>query len=311
METSREGRGVGDPQKSAAARYPKGRTTSSICARPRRGAVLASRPPVRGWPRRFHERYRGVLPLNCPDELPEEETQEQQVVTELLAIAQGCGYDGRPAYRLPISFPRFAAAFAALYVWRPDDGQLPAKQNSKIARMVKQAIAEERRYTLQEMKERAEALARDEQVAQRLGGLVGVMVKVADVCRFPHRRTVRWYRRKWFRGRVVTQRRTARSPSAASEAECSTPTWALVGPNGRPPQRNCWASCRACWASPVISCRPIASDSPPCCARNWCDRASDAGPCSSCWTTRPTTPRSPPVSRRGHAPPPRHLTHAP
>ncbi|MFD8382565.1 hypothetical protein ACFV2X_29340 [Streptomyces sp. NPDC059679] len=162
-------------------------------------------PAVRGWPRRFHERYRGVLPLNCPDELPEEETQEQQVVTELLAIAQGCGYDGRPAYRLPISFPRFAAAFAALYVWRPDDGQLPAKQNSKIARMVKQAIAEERRYTLQEMKERAEALARDEQVAQRLGGLVGVMVKVADVCRFPHRRTVRWYRRKWFRGRVVTQ----------------------------------------------------------------------------------------------------------
>lgn len=125
-------------------------------------------PAVRGWPRRFHERYRGVLPLNCPDELPEEETQEQQVVTELLAIAQGCGYDGRPAYRLPISFPRFAAAFAALYVWRPDDGQLPAKQNSKIARMVKQAIAEERRYTLQEMKERAEALARDEQVAQRL-----------------------------------------------------------------------------------------------------------------------------------------------
>ncbi|MGV9851921.1 ABC transporter substrate-binding protein [Streptomyces sp. NPDC003442] len=160
---------------------------------------------VRGWPRLFHERHRGVLPVNCPDELPAEETPEQQVVTELLAIAQGCGYDGRPAYRLPIAFPRFAAAFAALYVWRPNDGQMPAKQNTKIARMVKQAIAEERRYTLQEMKERAEALARDEQLAQQLGGLVGVLVKVADVCRLPHRRTVRWYRRKWFRGRVVTQ----------------------------------------------------------------------------------------------------------
>ncbi|CAM5432185.1 hypothetical protein SVIOM74S_07325 [Streptomyces violarus] len=33
-------------QKSAAGRYPKGRTTSSSCARPRRGAVGASSPPM-------------------------------------------------------------------------------------------------------------------------------------------------------------------------------------------------------------------------------------------------------------------------
>ncbi|WP_155057510.1 hypothetical protein [Streptomyces blattellae] len=156
---------------------------------------------VRPWPLAFHGRYRGVLPVNCPDPVPDEETEEQQVVTELLAIAQGCGYDGRPAYRLPISFPRFAAAFAALYVWQRDERSMPATQNARIALVVKQAIAEERRYTLKEWKERVEAIARNEQVVGQLAGLVGVGVAVADFFRVPHRRAVRWYRNKWFRNR--------------------------------------------------------------------------------------------------------------
>lgn len=149
------------------------------------------------WTERYHERYRGVLPVNSPGALPPMESRERQVATELLAIAQGCGYDGRPAYRLPIVFTRFAAAFAAFYAWEPEDGGMPAEQVDGLALMVKQAIARERRHVLLELRRRFKGLGPDH-APQNVNWLLALGGWAVDALRFPHYRTVRWYRRKRF-----------------------------------------------------------------------------------------------------------------
>lgn len=160
--------------------------------------IEAAENTVRSWPEEYHRRYRGVLPVNSPSDVPEGETPEKRIVTELLAIAQGCGYDGRPAYRLPIVFPRFAAAFAALYVWTPEAGRTEAEQVDALAHMVKQAIARERRFVLLELRRRFQGLPRPEHAPQHVNWLVALAGWGVDALRFPHVRTVRWYRRKRF-----------------------------------------------------------------------------------------------------------------
>ncbi|WP_432094717.1 hypothetical protein [Streptomyces sp. bgisy100] len=153
---------------------------------------------VRPWPEQYHSRYRGVLPVNSPGGVPAENAGEKELVAALLAVAQGCGYDGRPAYRLPLVFPRFAAAFAALYVWEPVPGHTEAEQVDELAHMVRQAIAKERRHVLTELRRRFQGLPRPENAPQQVNWLVSLGGWAVDALRFPHYRTVRWYRRKRF-----------------------------------------------------------------------------------------------------------------
>ncbi|WP_157855751.1 hypothetical protein [Streptomyces aureocirculatus] len=195
---------------------------------------------VRQWPRDFHRKYRGVLPINEPGTLPNEPpnepgtlpvdphpppdqdpqatpapaspepqavptpaSSERQVADHLLDIAQGCGYDGRPAYRLPLVFPRFAAAYGAFYAWRPDQppksgSGTRAVQNDTLERLIKDAIRDAKRYALLELRKRVAdlALGDDLLVNAQLGGFIGLCVRVIDAFRFPHLRTLRWYRNK-------------------------------------------------------------------------------------------------------------------
>jgi hypothetical protein len=53
------------------------------------------------------------------------------------AIAQGIGYHGRPAFRLPIVFPRFEAARTALYGRQPDQDATQAMHVDALQRLVK------------------------------------------------------------------------------------------------------------------------------------------------------------------------------
>ncbi|MFB4292419.1 hypothetical protein ACBI99_32580 [Nonomuraea sp. ATR24] len=151
---------------------------------------------TRAWLEEFHRSYSGVAPVNEPADVP---AAPKQVADELLDIAQGCGYDGRPAYHLPIVFPRFAVAYTVLVAWEPDESRRTrADLNAELEERVKQAIGEARRDVLRRVRQRFGGLTRDPYVEQQLGGLVGFVLRVAGACRFPHFRTVRWYRTKGF-----------------------------------------------------------------------------------------------------------------
>ncbi|MGH3324400.1 MAG: hypothetical protein ACRDOV_08240, partial [Streptomyces sp.] len=150
------------------------------------------------WPEEFRRKYQGVLPVNSPGEVSAAEPEEKQVADELLALAQGCGYDGRPAYRLPLVFPRFAAAFAAFYAWRPVPEHTVPEQVDELAHLVKQAIAKERRHVLLGLRRRFRGLD-PQQFPPNVNWMVELLRWAVDALRFPHLRTVGWYRRTRFR----------------------------------------------------------------------------------------------------------------
>ncbi|MEV4223789.1 hypothetical protein [Nonomuraea sp. NPDC049725] len=86
-----------------------------------------------------------------------------------------------------------------LVAWEPDESRrTKADLNAELEERVKQAIGEARRDVLRRVRQRFGGLTRDPYVEQQLGGLVGFVLRVAGAFRFPHFRTVRWYRTKGF-----------------------------------------------------------------------------------------------------------------
>ncbi|GGY98176.1 hypothetical protein [Streptomyces poonensis] len=157
------------------------------------------------WPLRWIDGCRGVLPVGVTDAVVQGMDEEQEVVALLRAMTDGCGYEGRPPYALPIVFPRFAAARTALYVWRPEDGHNQHEQLNDLMRTVKEAIARAKRLTLPTAREHLTAALQGPFVAGLFNGLVGAVLDVAHVVRFPHRRAMRWFR-------------TVRFPNARTDA---------------------------------------------------------------------------------------------
>ncbi|MFF8711850.1 hypothetical protein ACF07T_10475 [Streptomyces sp. NPDC015184] len=178
--------------------------------------------PVRQWLEALVKSYRGIVPVNNPSDVgagaveePEEtgagrgggagrpegerggqgdrDDQEALVVEQLQAMTEGCGYGGRVAHGLPIVFPRFAAARTALHEWQPVPTQSRPRQIGDLKRQIREAITEERRQTLPELRPRIDPLLEDPYVSEGMGGLVGLLLKVVNAFRFPHHRTVRWY----------------------------------------------------------------------------------------------------------------------
>ncbi|RBQ17744.1 hypothetical protein DP939_23030 [Spongiactinospora rosea] len=84
---------------------------------------------TRKWLGTFYKTYHGIVPINEPEAVTAEMRNppdlDAEVAEELLNIAHGCGVGGRPAYRLPIVFPRFAAAYTMLVAWKEGGGHQP------------------------------------------------------------------------------------------------------------------------------------------------------------------------------------------
>jgi hypothetical protein len=156
--------------------------------------------PVRQWLADLLKRYRGIVPVNNPSDVEPGQDEESQVVEQLQAIVEGCGYGGIVAHGLPIVFPRFAAARTALYDWRSTPEHFHARRIGDLKGQIKEAVSLERRRTLPEARPRLEPLVQDPYVTQQLGGLLGLLLLVVNALRLPHHRTVRWYRTRRFRG---------------------------------------------------------------------------------------------------------------
>ncbi|MFE4856738.1 hypothetical protein [Streptomyces sp. NPDC056670] len=156
--------------------------------------------PVRQWLSQLLKQYRGIVPVNNPSGVDPDQDQERQVLEQLQAIAEGCGYGGIVAHGLPVVFPRFAAARTALYDWQPAAEHSHARRMGNLKGQIKEAISQERRHTMPEARPRLDPLVQDPYVTQQLGGLLGLLLKVVNALRLPHHRTVRWFRTKRFRG---------------------------------------------------------------------------------------------------------------
>ncbi|MFG2721821.1 hypothetical protein ACGFW5_26575 [Streptomyces sp. NPDC048416] len=156
--------------------------------------------PVRQWLADLLKQYRGIVPVNNPSDVEPEASQERQVVEQLQAIVEGCGYGGIVAHGLPVVFPRFAAARTALYDWRPTPEHFHARRMGDLKGQIKEAISQERRHTMPDARPRLDPLIQDPYVTQQLGGLLGLLLKVPNLLRVPHRRTVRWFRARRFVG---------------------------------------------------------------------------------------------------------------
>ncbi|MFG3280758.1 hypothetical protein [Streptomyces sp. NPDC048111] len=155
---------------------------------------------VRRWLAELLRQYRGIVPVNNPSDVEADVAQERQVLEQLQAIVEGCGYGGIVAHGLPVVFPRFAAARTALYDWRPTPEHSHARRMGNLKGQIKEAISQERRHTLPDARPRLDPLLQDPYVTQQLGGLLGLLLKLADLLRLPHRRTVRWFRTSRFPG---------------------------------------------------------------------------------------------------------------
>ncbi|MFG3257044.1 hypothetical protein [Streptomyces sp. NPDC048172] len=150
---------------------------------------------LRTWWGDYCLRHYGVLPVNAPGPAAQPGPEEQQVLAELRAVVREASR-GRPVRHLPIVFPRFAAACAALYEWQPG----PDADPEDLQETVNRAIAEERRRSMREFRGRLRRVTEDTDVRAMLGGLVGAVVVVLDAVRFPHVGTLRWFRKKQFDG---------------------------------------------------------------------------------------------------------------
>ncbi|MGP4004987.1 hypothetical protein [Streptomyces sp. 4N124] len=147
------------------------------------------------WLNRCLDLCQGALPVGVARAATDGMDDEQQVVALLRAMTDGCGFEGRPPFALPVVFPRFAAARTALYGWRPTDGQSPQEQLSDLVRTVKDAIARARALTKPTAHARMDEFVHSPYVGGLFNGLVGAGLDLVHVVRFPHRRTMRWFRR--------------------------------------------------------------------------------------------------------------------
>ena len=152
---------------------------------------------IQAWVKDFHEEYAGVLPINEPE--PADDAPARNAAQALLGIARGCGYDGRAAFRLPIVFPRFAAAYDVLFAWQPDErGRDLPDLNEELEERVKQAIRNAKKDVLPELRARADELSKDQFLERISGGLISFVLRMFGWLRFPHIRTIRWFRKKGF-----------------------------------------------------------------------------------------------------------------
>ncbi|GGM22905.1 hypothetical protein GCM10010129_79080 [Streptomyces fumigatiscleroticus] len=140
------------------------------------------------------DRCRGVLPVGVADAAEPGPDEDQQVVAQLRTMTDGCGFQGRPPYALPVVFPRFAAARTALYAWRPGDGQNQHEQLNDLMSTLKEAIAQAKRLTLPTAKRHMATALGTPHVAALVSGVVGAVLDLVHVVRFPHRRAMRWFR---------------------------------------------------------------------------------------------------------------------
>lgn len=154
-------------------------------------------PQITPWLRALFRSHRAVVPVNNPSGVQAEQSEDLQVLEQLQAIVEGCGYGGRVARGLPIVFPRFAAARTALYDWHSTE-RLPPRRARDLKKHIKDAIMAERQHTLQDVSPRVAPLVEDELVTGQFGGAVGLALKAANMLRFPYYRTVRWYRTRRF-----------------------------------------------------------------------------------------------------------------
>ncbi|MGW4799787.1 hypothetical protein ACWEPC_45965, partial [Nonomuraea sp. NPDC004297] len=152
---------------------------------------------VTPWLRSLFRTYRAVAPVNNPSGVQADQPEELQVLEQLQAIVEGCGYGGRVARGLPIVFPRFAAARTALYDWHSTETVHPRRARN-LKKHIKEAITAERQHTLRDVRPRLDPLVEDEFVTKQFGGAVGFGLAVVNVLRFPYHRTVRWYRTRRF-----------------------------------------------------------------------------------------------------------------
>ncbi|WP_433431921.1 hypothetical protein [Nonomuraea sp. CA-141351] len=152
---------------------------------------------IQTWVKKFHQEYAGVLPINEPD--PADDTPARSVAQELLEIAGRCGYDGRAAFRLPIVFPRFAAAYDVLFAWQPDERRRSLPDlNEELEERVKKAIRNAKKDVLPELRVRVDEISKDQFLEKLFGGLITFVLHVFGWLRFPHIRTIRWLRKKGF-----------------------------------------------------------------------------------------------------------------
>ncbi|MER5562292.1 hypothetical protein ABT071_27195 [Streptomyces sp. NPDC002506] len=156
--------------------------------------------PLRQWLAQLLTDCRGIVPVNHPSDVDPEHASERQVLDQLQAIVEGCGFGGIVARGLPIVFPRFAAARTALYDWEPTHDHSRARRMGALKRQIEEAIAQERRHTMPQARARLDPLVQDPYVTQQLGGLLGLLLKIAHALRFPWLRTKRWFRTVMFPG---------------------------------------------------------------------------------------------------------------
>ncbi|MDF5754547.1 hypothetical protein [Spongiactinospora sp. TRM90649] len=187
--------------------------------------VEGAEAALRAWLDDFGKAYSGVLPIGTPDEAGGD--PGSRVAVELLNIAYGCGYGGRPAYRLPIVFPRFAAAYTVLVEWQPTvPPRSLAELDSELEGKVTTAIERARRDILPALRRRVGEVVGDPYFGQQHSGLVGLFASVIRAFRFRAFWTLRWYRRKGLRQPVRTTqalikelRRLRDEPSAPAGGE--------------------------------------------------------------------------------------------
>ncbi|MFI0418974.1 hypothetical protein [Spongiactinospora sp. 9N601] len=163
--------------------------------------VEADGERTRRWLATFYKTYHGIVPINEPEAATEEMRDppdlDAEVAEELLNIAHGCGVGGRPPYRLPIVFPRFAAAYTMLVAWK-DGGGHQARRDPGLVTEVNKAVRDARRTRLPELRRRIGQLIDDPNVRMQQGGLVGLVIAVISICRLPASWPLRWFRKKGF-----------------------------------------------------------------------------------------------------------------
>ncbi|MER6003023.1 hypothetical protein ABT120_30935 [Nonomuraea angiospora] len=154
---------------------------------------------IRAWPAEYYEEYSSVLPINEPCTTPPN-ADLSQFAAELRAVAHRFS---RPAYRLPLVFPRFEAAYA-LASWNLRDpeqkrlaelGELDAELEEK----VKEAIDKARQKNLREVRKAIKKVVTNSYLGNLASGIVGLVIGIFGAFQVRAHWTLRWYRKKAFR----------------------------------------------------------------------------------------------------------------
>ncbi|MGW0200736.1 hypothetical protein [Nonomuraea sp. NPDC003201] len=154
---------------------------------------------IRSWPAEYYEEYSSVLPINEPCKTPPN-ADLSQFAAELRAVAHRFS---RPAYRLPLVFPRFEAAYA-LANWNLRDpeqkrlaelGELDAELEEK----VKEAIDRARQKILREVRKSIKKVVTNSYLGNLASGIVGLVIGIFGAFQVRAHWTLRWYRKKAFK----------------------------------------------------------------------------------------------------------------